>query len=274
VGEIDNDDDGAGKGPGQPSGLDEEDGVGGAVGDENQVADVGGYCLHDGPLLVTPSQGQLLRDQDEAEWLEVKVHALLSRDEIAYCLRMLGLTGVVAIMDSKDKPRMGGGTAGMIIATALTLHQLRSAADGLVRQLRRRRLHEVGVVGAELGPEGSSSSLRDAHESWYVVDCQNYVVHLMDEPTRKALRLEDLWSGKDGLHRLDLLDENAVDEYVSQNPVPDEYSRRVMSYEGGNADEVLRQLEKIRWSVPHTPVTTSSRKAKGNRKGRRRRGSQ
>jgi ribosomal silencing factor RsfS len=254
-------------------GAGEDDGGGVSGGGEKDV-DFGGYSIQDGPLLVTPSQGQLLRDRDEAEWLEVKVHVLLSRDEIAYCLRMLGLTEVVAILDCPERPRMGGGTAGMILATAQTLHQLRSAAEGLVRQLKRRRLHEVGVVGAELGPEGSFSSSGDARESWFVVDCQNYVVHLMDEPTRSALRLEDLWSGKDGLHRLDLLDESAVDEYVSRNPVPEEYSRRVLSYEAGGADDVLRQLEKIRWTVPLKPVTANQGKARGNRKGRKRRGSQ
>jgi ribosomal silencing factor RsfS len=194
------------------------------------------------------------------ELLEVKLHTLLSRDEIAYCIRALGATDVVAILDSPTQPRMGGGTLGMLVATALNVHQLRSVADGLVRQLRLRKLHEVGVIGAEMGPEGS---FRDADESWFVIDCQNYVVHLMDETTRTALRLEDLWSGKDGMHRLNLLDESAVDEYVSQNPVPDEYNSHSF-----DADEAFKHLEKLRWTVPHVPAIAKTKR--GKNKGQRR----
>ena len=149
----------------------------------------------------------------------------------------------------------------MVLATASSLHQLRGMADELVGQLRRRKLHEVGVVGAELGPEGS---LRDEGESWFVVDCQNYVVHLMDETTRRCLNLEALWSGKDGLHRLNVLDEDAVDAYVSDNPVPDEYGRGSL-----DMDDTLRMLEKIRWSsVPRHDGATSKPRAK-KRRGRR-----
>lgn len=209
-------------------------------------------------LLLTPSEALQHKQQVSDSSIAVLEYTLLSSDEIASCLVALGGRNISLIRDNPHQPRMGHAE-GMLLATASSHSQLRNMADGLVRQLRRRKLHDKGVVGAQDGPEGCK---RDPEEGWWVVDCQNYVVHMMDETTRRCLNLEDLWSGKDGLHRLNLLDEDAIDAYVSENPVPDEYGRRSI-----DLDDTIKQLQKLRWTAPHNPVVP---KPKGKKRRRRR----
>jgi hypothetical protein len=59
-----------------------------------------------------------------------------------------------------------GAASGMILTTGSTPTQIFVMADTLVRQLKRRDLAEVGVVGAQFGAEGSA----DKTDTWRVVD--------------------------------------------------------------------------------------------------------
>jgi ribosomal silencing factor RsfS len=152
---------------------------------------------------------------------------------------------------------------GMILVSASDRRLLRNVAENLVLLLRQRNLHQVGVVGAEAGVEGQSDHYQDSN--WLVVDCGNYVVHLQDELTRKAVNLEGLWTGKDGLHRLNLLDDNAVEDYVANNPVPEDYH---WASSGGSTDvdETIKQLQRSRWTIPHQPVVRKPKRKRGRRR--------
>jgi ribosomal silencing factor RsfS len=196
--------------------------------------------------MMTPSEA-VSRKQEMSD-IPVKEHTLLSKNEIATCLDALGGRDITVVLDDPLQRRMGGPN-GMVFVTVSTNSQMRSLADALVRQMRRRKLQEVGVLGAELGPEGND----DATETWMVVDCMNYIVHFQDKKTRKALNLEALWSGKDKLHKLNTMDEDACDDYVAENPVPDDYGSSSSDW-----DETLKRLEKNKWTAPHRRVVARS----------------
>lgn len=200
--------------------------------------------------MLPPDQARSLKDQ--LGEIPVKKHTLLSKDEIASCLEALGGRDIKVILDLE---RRMGGALGIIIASASTRTQLRVLAETLVRQLRRRQLEEMNVIGAQLGPEGSGTD-----ETWWVVDCRNYVVHLQDERTRRAVDLEGLWTGKDGLHLVDPLNEEEVDDYVAENPVPDDFGGSI--FELG---DTLKKLQKSRWTAKHNTVIPK-RKKQGKRR--------
>jgi ribosomal silencing factor RsfS len=202
--------------------------------------------------MMTPNEA-VSRKQDMSD-IPVKMHTLLSKDEIATCLDALGGRNITVVLDNPKLRRMGGPN-GMVFVTVSTNTQMRTLADALVRQMRRRKLQNVGVLGAELGPEGNT----DSDETWMVVDCMNYIVHLQDKKTRKALDLEGLWSGKDPLHKIDTFDEEAVEKYVEDHPVPGGYGQSAMDW-----DETVKRLQKNRWTAPHRPVITRN-KTKRNR---------
>jgi ribosomal silencing factor RsfS len=192
--------------------------------------------------------------------IPVKDGVLFSKEEIGSCLESLGGRDITAVFDNVGKPRMGGGVTGMMFVTAVTNPQLRLLADALVRQMRRRNLQNHGVLGAQEGPEGSDSP----NETWFVVDCGNFIVHIQDEKTRKATRLQELWSGKDGMHKLNLQDEDAVEDWIAANPVPKDYGDSTLSWEQANT---VRQLEKSQWTVqvPHKRVVPRKASAKPRR---------
>jgi ribosomal silencing factor RsfS len=206
----------------------------------------------DGIEMMTPSEA-VSRKQEMSD-IPVKEHTLLSKNEIATCLDALGGRDIKVVLDNPKQRRMGGPN-GMVFVTVSSNSQMKSLANALIRQMRRRKLQEVGVLGAELGSEGND----DASETWMVVDCMNYIVHFQDEKTRKALDLEGLWSGKDKLHKLNTLDEDACDAYVAENPVPDDYGAISSDW-----DETLKRLQKNRWTAPHRRVVAKREKAPRN----------
>ena len=55
-------------------------------------------------------------------------------------------------------------------------------------------------------------------ETWRVLDCHDYIVHIQDDASRRRYQLEALWSGKDPLWKLNTDDDNAVDDYVAKHP--------------------------------------------------------
>ena len=132
----------------------------------------------------------------------------------------------------------------------------------LIRHLKERKLHEVGVPGAKLNPNRFSP--RKINANWNVIDCQTYLVHVLDEPTREALRLEELWSGEDPVWNLDYQDEDAVDEYVANHPVPANYGQQFQSLWD------ISRLERNKLA-PHKPVVSKEQQLKDQRAGRKRR---
>jgi ribosomal silencing factor RsfS len=188
-------------------------------------------------LSMSPS----LENELQTDSISVKRGMFLSSLEIKKCLESQGGQDVIIA-----KPTEAG--AGYILVTANTNHLLRSLADTLVRHLRQRDLHLMGVVGAELGVEGAD----DPTETWLVVDAGTYVIHLQDARTRKAVNLEALWFGTDKLRRVNAHDEEAVETYIAENPVPEDYN---VSW-SRDWDETMKDLQKQRWTVPrHRPVT-------------------
>jgi ribosomal silencing factor RsfS len=206
-----------------------------------------------GPIdMLLPQEAKLKKDAI-AE-IPIKHHTLLSKDEIATCLEAMGGRDITVILDDPRNRRMGGAL-GLILVSAATHTQLSMMADALVRQMRRRDLHQLDVLGAKYGPEGNHRSSSQAEETWIVVDCRNYVVHFQDEITRKLIDLEALWSGKDPLFEIDYRDENQVDDYVANHPVPMHYGRSTVEF-----DNVLKQLHKRRYTSPHKPVVRKTKK--------------
>ena len=183
--------------------------------------------------------------------LEVKVGYLLSNMEINTCLTNMGALHVKTFADPTG--RLGGGVDGIFIATATSTQHLQLLSDTLVRQLKVRKLADRGVVGAKLGAEGTSSD-------WNVIDCHNYVVHIMLEETRRHLNLEALWSGEDELLKLRLNDEDTVDDYVAKNPVPDKFGAMVEVEDMGKH---VSQLQK--WNMEHKAVITKPARKAGSK---------
>lgn len=215
--------------------------------------------LKEGPKMLKPDQAkvgiQTITD------LPIKRHSLLSKDEILSVVGTMGGMDIQVFMEDTEKPFMCGAE-GRILVTSDTHQQRVAIAKTLKRQLRKRDLQDVGVVGAHLGIEGN---LSDSKETWLVLDCQNYVVHIIDSRTRANLNLEKLWSGRDALWSLDISDEEACDEYVSQNPVPKEHEEGALDR---TYEEALRILRRARSVVPNPEAGV--RKPKRRRRRRRR----
>ena len=209
----------------------------------------------DGVEMTTPNLGTTKKQQ--ASDVAVLKHTLLTRDEINMCMTAMGGKDITFLPNTPDR-RMGAAT-GMILVTASTPSHIFMLADTLVRQLKRRKLADVGVVGALFGAEGSDDKL----DTWRVVDCSNYIVHVLDASTRKHLNLEALWTGRDASLRVNFNDEEAVDDYVAANPVPEGYLPNIQDWSSS-----ITQMERNRWIV-HRPVVEKKPKGRNRRRGRR-----
>lgn len=211
----------------------------------------------DGVDIMTPDLGTTKKWQ--ASDVAIIQHTLLTRDEINMCLTAMGGQDITFLPNTPNR-RMGAAT-GMILATGSTPSQIFLLAETLVRQLKRRDLADVGVVGAQFGAEGSDDKL----DPWRVVDCSNYIVHILDASTRRHLNLEALWSGRDASLRVSFDDEVAMDNYVAANPVPEGYFPNAQDWSSS-----ISQMERNRWIVPHRPVVVRP-KGRKRRRGRRER---
>lgn len=194
--------------------------------------------------------------QDLDDQIPAKLHTLLSPKELALIVQTMGGQDIQVMASGRH------GNAGILLVTS-EHHRIRQTiAEMVVQQMKRRKLQEVGVVGAELGIEGS---LNDPSETWLCVDCHSIVVHIQTEETRRAINLEGLWSGEDGMHRVDLNDDDAVDEYVAAHPVPEGYNDNTAAAADWQA--TVKRLQKTRWL---TPVRVKRRKPKRKRRPSRR----
>ena len=117
-------------------------------------------------------------------------------------------------------------------------------------------------------------------ESWRIVDCGNYIVHILDEATRWDLNLEDLWSGADPLWTLNVFDDDEVEDYCQRNPVPSSYngtgSNSSADYDDDEYymdDAALKKLERTRFGSTrrHKPVISQAIKNRDRKIGRRKR---
>jgi ribosomal silencing factor RsfS len=206
-----------------------------------------------GKLMVKP--GESTRVIEEMTDVPVIMHTLLTRREITTSIEMMGGKDVACVLDNPESPKMGGAK-GIMIVTVDNHPHMRTMAEMLVRQLRNRKLEEVGVVGAKLGIEGS---VNDPHENWMVVDCGSYVVHFQTGKVRRALDLEGLWSGRDGMHKVDFDNDDEVEDYVASHPIPDDYWVHSAVYDW---EDTMKSLEKTRYSIRKPSNVQPRRKRK------------
>ena len=187
--------------------------------------------------LFSPDEAETFRHKNSH--IPVQLHTLFTPSELSGSLTALGATDV-KIIDVRGYDQYGSspGCDYMLLATGRNVSHLRVLAESVVRNLRARRLQERGVPGAS-GPEGGRvtnkrslkrnkiagvSSSGKFDDEWFVVDCDNVQVHILDKTARSCLRLESLWDLSDPnsegnkLRRLDLNNEDAVDEFVGTYP--------------------------------------------------------
>ena len=214
--------------------------------------------------MMLPDQATTRRQQ--ATDLPVIPGMLLSLRDIEQCMLTLGGLNIKFIKDGPEH-RMGGAE-GMIFISGTTTNHVKVMSDTLVRQLKKRDLAKRNVNGAMFGAEGSSNG----DDDWIIVDCSNYIVHFQLEETRKRYNLEHLWSGKDLLHKLDTQDEDAVEEYIRNNPLPPEIYHKKGRTDMTDLSETMAYLNKSRFNLPHRSVVDRPARRRGNRKpaGRRR----
>lgn len=129
-------------------------------------------------------------------------------------------------------------------------------ADMLCKNMRKRGLQKMGVVGAEKGCEGRNCN------DWIVVDCQNIVVHLQDELTRKHVALEKIWGGSEtkAMTTLNVDSDEELDNYINANPVPDEYAGKL------SLETAFLNLKNKNFNLRQSKTTRSQRMKKGRRK--------
>ena len=197
-----------------------------------------------------------------------------------------GAKNVVFIQPSQ-KRQSYLGWKGLIIATASSYSHIRLLTDQIVYNLRKRGLAERGVVGAKYGAEGGEDSTMSKYarkkrslgrgkkmdDGWMSVDCRNYIVHVQDSVTRSSIDLEGLWSPNSSeakrLLEVNPLDDDSVDDYVAENPIPDEYieSMKVTgSFWTGDSRGGYARNKKA--SNRYTPASNQRKKAKNRGRSR------
>lgn len=201
--------------------------------------------------LLTPDQAETFRHQNSQ--ISVVPYTLFTASELSTSLSAQGGSDIhiIDVSDHGDVYGVGIGCDTMMIVTGRNSSHIRVLADSIVRNLKARNLNERGVVGAVQGVEGGQdifSNKRSRNranrngvnlsakidDDWMVVDCGNIHVHILEDTTRQCLNLEGLWDLSDPnsegskLRRINFDNEDEVDTYVAENPVPDEYSNRMM----------------------------------------------
>lgn len=204
------------------------------------------------------------QEGERKDVIEVRHHAFLTQEEISTLLQSLGGKEVTTVLDDPEYARMGGAK-GMVFCTGDNSFHISTLVRTLVEHLQARHLQDLGVSGA-VGDDAGAEGSGNYQDPWRVVDCSNFIVHILDKRTRNHLKLEDLWSGKDPLWRLDLKNDEAVEEYIRTHPVPDDYGTVAVDWDSS----LVSKLENSRWTAPHRPVIPKhGRKRSGNNSRRR-----
>ncbi|KAL7469909.1 hypothetical protein ACHAXS_010157 [Conticribra weissflogii] len=202
--------------------------------------------------LLTPKEAHSFRHQNSQ--IPIVLYTLLTPSEVSSSLSAQGGTDI-RIIDTSEYDSKYGVTMGcnyLLIVTGRNSSHIRVLAESVVRNLKARKLNERGVVGASKGVEGGqdifstkrgrnrnarvggTSTSAKVDDSWMVVDCGNIHVHILERVTRECLNIEGLWdlsnpnSEGSKLRRLNLNDEDQVDTYVAENPVPEEYASTML----------------------------------------------
>jgi len=238
-------------------------------------------------------------------------HTRLTADEIQILLEAHGGGDIVIIEDDPEAPRMGGA-AGMIFCTSggsssssngtntpektyinNSSYLISTLSRVLIDHMKDRKLDEPGTQqnttnrAAMSAPTLYGSGNSSPSESWRIVNCGNYIVHILDEKTRWDLNLEDLWSGADALWKLNVFDDDDVEEYCQKHPVPETYNG-TGSNSGSNGHlygedddghmdgAAMKRLERTRFGLTrrHRPVVEQAIKNRDRRIGRKKRRAQ
>jgi ribosomal silencing factor RsfS len=213
--------------------------------------------------LLTPGQAEVFQHQNSH--IPIHMYTLFTTSELSMSLLAQGGTDIHIINtfsnhqqhdNSTGSGGVGIGCDYILLCTGRNPSHIRVMADSIVRNLKLRKLHERNVLGALHGIEGGQdifSNKRSRNrarklggggpgssgkmdDDWIVIDCDNIHVHILDDVTRKCLNIESLWdlsnpnSEGSKLRRINLSDDDAMDEYVTQNPIPDEYAIKLFNY--------------------------------------------
>ena len=239
-------------------------------------------------------------------------HVLLEADEIQLLLEAHGGEDIVIVRDDPEAQRMGGAD-GMIFCTAggstkqkeqnslqqnntflvTSPYLISTLSRVLIDHMKDRKLHELGIAPSSnqnttsrasvSSPMLYGSGFTSPSESWRIVDCGNYIVHILDEATRYDLNLEDLWSGADPIWKLNTFDEDEVEDYCYKNPVPSTYNGTGSNNNNSNDtlyDEEtfmdvasMKKLERTRFGTTrrHKPVIAQAAKNRDRTIGRKKR---
>ena len=207
--------------------------------------------------LMTPDEADAFRHKKSQ--IDVIPYTLFTSAELSSSLSAQGATDIriIDVADYEELYGVGMGCSHLMVATGRNSSHLRVLADSIVRNLKARKLNERGVVGALSGVEGGTDIFSNKKsraraskngitntsaridDDWCVVDCGNIHVHIIMQNTRDCLDIESLWdlsnpnSEGSKLRRVDCENEDEVDTYVAENPVPEEYSARMRNEVGG-----------------------------------------
>lgn len=208
-------------------------------------------------FLMTPDDAETFRHKKSQ--IDVIPYTLFTYSELTSSLSAQGATDVriLDVSDYEDLYGVGMGCSYLMVVTGRNSSHIRVLADSIVRNLRARKLNERGVVGASQGVEGgydifsnkrsrarasksgNTNTSARIEDDWMVVDCGNIHVHILEESTRKSLDIESLWNLSDPnsegskLRRVNWENEDEVDTYVAENPVPEAYAARMRNEASG-----------------------------------------